>query len=102
MIAGGSGLALFDHVEVVVERRHFVDLGHRHLQFTRERNEMPRLQAAVAVLDLVQVLDQQIAAAWRIAEQRAHLLARRRVNAPPLRRRADLPARVLFGERQDR
>ena len=33
-------LAFFDHVEVVIEGRHFVDLGHRHLHFGGERDQM--------------------------------------------------------------
>ena len=64
---GRRSLALFDHVEVVVERRHFVDFRHRHLHLGRERDQMRRGQAAVPVLNLVQMLDQQIAAARRIA-----------------------------------
>ena len=43
VIAGGDVVSLFDHVEVVVERRHFVDLRHRHLHLGRERDQMPRL-----------------------------------------------------------
>ena len=64
------GLALFDHVEVVVEGRDFVDLGHRQLHLGRERDQMRRRQAAVPILNLVQMFDQQIAPARRVAEQR--------------------------------
>ncbi len=81
-------LALFDHVEVVVERRHLVDFRHRHLHLGRERDQMRRGQAAVPVLNLVQVLDQEIAAARRIAEQSQDILARLRVDSPSFRRRA--------------
>ena len=60
VIGGRRRLAFFHHVEVVIEGRHFVDLGHRHLHLGRERDEMRRRQAAVAILNQVQVLDQQI------------------------------------------
>ena len=85
VIAGGARFALFDHVEVVVERRHFVDFRHRHLHLVRERDQMRRGQAAVPVLNLVQMLDQQIAAARRIAEQGQDILARLRIDSPPFR-----------------
>ena len=81
VIAGGAGLAFLHHVEVVIEGRHLVDLGHRHLHLGRQRDEMRGRQAAVAVLDLVEVLDQQVAAARRVAEQRLHLFARLRIDA---------------------
>jgi hypothetical protein len=60
-------IALFDHVKVVIERRHFVDFRHRHLHLGRQRDQMAGRKAAVTVLDLVQMLDQQIPAARRIA-----------------------------------
>ena len=43
----------------------------------------------VAVVDLVQVLDQQVAPARRIAEQRLHFLQRLRIDGAALRNRAD-------------
>ena len=88
VIGGRRSLALFDHVEVVVERRHLVDLRHRHLHLVRKRDQMRRGQAAVMVLNLVQVLDQEIAAARRIAKQGQDILARLRVDSPAFRCRA--------------
>ena len=70
-------LAFFHHVEVVIEGGHFVDLGHRHLQLSRERDEMRGRQTAEAILNPVQVLDQQVAPARSVAEQRTHLVSRR-------------------------
>jgi len=46
-------------------------------------------QAAVAILDLVQVLDQQIAAPRLIAEQRQDLLASLRIDVTAFRRRSN-------------
>ena len=45
-------------------------------------------QMAVAVLNLVQVLDQQVAAAGCVAEQREDVFARRRIDSAPFRRPA--------------
>jgi hypothetical protein len=50
------------------------------------------VQAAIAILDLVQMFDQQIAATRRVAEQGEHLLSRSRLNAPTLWRGAYPPA----------
>jgi molybdopterin converting factor small subunit len=47
---------------------------------------MARLQAAVAILDLVKELDQQISATRRIAEQRAHLVERDGIDTAAFRR----------------
>ena len=76
--AGGARFAFLHHVEVVVEGRDFVDLGRRELELLRERDEVRGRQAAVRVLDAVQVLDQQVRAPRRVAEQRADLGERRR------------------------
>jgi hypothetical protein len=42
----------------------------------------------MAILNLVEVLDQQVSAARRIAEQGEHFVARGRLNAAALRRGA--------------
>jgi len=65
---------------VVIEGRHFVDLGHRHLHLGGERNEVGGRQTAIPILNLVKVFDQQIATAGRVAEQRAHLFSRLRID----------------------
>ena len=68
-----------------VERRDLVDLGLRELHLRGERGEMRRRQMAVAVLQQMQVLDQQIAPARPVAEQRPHLFERARIDLPALR-----------------
>ena len=56
---GGRGSPSADDIEVRVERRHLVDLGHRHAQQFGEPVQVARRQAFFGVLDLVQVFDQQ-------------------------------------------
>ena len=63
----------------MVEGRDLVDLGERELQFLRERRKMRDGELSVAVLDPVQVLDQQVAPARRIAEERPHFVERLRL-----------------------
>ena len=58
--AGGLLIALHD-LKVVIEGGDLVDLGHRKIHFLGQRHQMPVVQAAVGVVELVQVLDQQIA-----------------------------------------
>ena len=78
------GLAFLHHVEVMVEGGHFVDLSHRHLHISRKRDEMRGREMPEAILDLVQVLDEQIAAPWRITEERADVLTRLRIDGATL------------------
>ena len=62
-------LVLLDHVEMGVEGRDLVDLGLRQAHLLGERREMGGREVAVAVLDQMQMLDQQIAPARPLAEQ---------------------------------
>ncbi len=66
---GWAGFAFLDNVEVVVEGRDFVDLCHRHFHFVGKRDNVGRGEAVVMILDFVQVLDQEIAAAGLVAKQ---------------------------------
>ncbi len=91
-------LAFLDDVEVVVERCHLEDLGHRQPQFLRQCRQMRRRQMAQCVLQPMQVFDQQFAAARRISQQALHLGQRRRVHTPPLRR---LPLALPIEHRRD-
>ena len=79
-------LAFLHHVEMGVEGRDLVDLGERELHLLRERGEMRGREMAVAVLDQMQVLDQQVALARPVAEQRAHLVERLRIDLAALGR----------------
>src|SRR5690348_1083757 len=55
-----------------IERRHLVDLGQRHFHLGGERGEMRGRQMAVVVLDEMQMLDQKIAPARFVSQQRLH------------------------------
>ena len=77
-------LALLDHVEMRIERCGFVDRRLRQPHLLGERREMRGAEVAVAVLDQVQVLDQQIALARPVAEQRAYLVERLLLDLAPL------------------
>src|SRR6185436_6841767 len=63
----------------------------REAHVLRERSEMRGAEAAVAVVDPVEVLDQEIALARRVAEERAHFRERLRVDDAALGSRADFP-----------
>ena len=60
---GRRSLAFLDNIEMVIKSRDFVDFRHGHLHLGGKRNEMGRGEAAVAILNLVEVFDQEIAAA---------------------------------------
>ena len=92
VMAGGGGSVLH-HVEMRIEGRDLVDFGVRHLHLLRERGEMRGGEMAVMVLDQMQMLDQQIAPARPVGEQRAHLVERRRIDLTALgRARRPAPA----------
>ena len=78
------GLAFLHHVEVVVEGRDLVDLGLRRASSPAPARPGAPPTGGRSGLDLVQVLDQQVAAARRVAEQRLHFLERLRVDRPAL------------------
>src|SRR5207248_1876446 len=81
----GDSFAFLDDVEVVVEGSDLENLALRHAHFFGQRGEMPRREVAEAVLQLVQVLDQEVAAAGRIAQRFAHVGEQGRVHAASLR-----------------
>ena len=89
-------VAFFHNIEVMVKGRHFVHFSHRHLHFRREGDQMRRRQTPEVVLNQVQVFDEEIAAARRVAEQRRYLLSRLDVDCPTFRDRANTPA-FAFG-----
>ena len=88
-------LAVRHHIEVRVEGRDLVHLGHRDLEHFGQRVQVARRQAAFLVLDQMQVLDQQRALARPLAQQR---LDGRRLVLPaapgPRERRRLAPARA--------
>ena len=96
---GGRPFAFLEDIEVVVESRDLVDFGLRKTHFARERGEVPRRQPAVAVLDAMQVFDQQVAAArlramgvMNFLQQRLDLLERVRLYAAALQPEFSLAA----------
>ncbi|SRR5260221_2648485 len=72
----------------MVERRYLVHLREREAHFPGERREMRGREMPVAVLDAVQVLDQQIGAARRVTEQRLNLIQRLGIDLSALQRTA--------------
>ena len=91
---GRRQLAFLHHVEMRVESRDLIDFGQRHLHLGGERGEMRGGEMAVFVLDQMQMLDQQIAPARPVAEQRADLVERLRIDLTALRRAARAAARL--------
>ena len=78
-------LAFLDDVEMVVERRHLVDLGLRQPHLLGKRAQVGGRQMAVAVLDQVKMFDQQVAPARALAQQRANVFERGIVQPPAFR-----------------
>ena len=92
-------LAVADHIEVGVEGRDLIDLRHRDAQLGGQGLQVLLGQAALRVLDQVQVLDEQRALARPIAQQglnRRHLVL---AQHPPLGKQRRLAA---AGARMDR
>jgi hypothetical protein len=94
-------LAFLDDVEVVVEGRDLEHLGLRELHLGGERSEVLCAQVAEAVLQLVQVLDQEVARPRRVAEERDDVGERIGVDAPAARRLALALARRSLGDDRD-
>jgi hypothetical protein len=68
-----------------VERSHFVDFDQRQPHLLGEGGEMARVQAAEMVLQQVEMLDQKVATAVAVTEQRLNLSERGRIDLPALR-----------------
>ena len=75
-----------------VEGRDLVHFGQRQPHLVRQGRQVGGGQAAMLVLDQMQMLDQQIALARALAEQGLHLAQRRRIELPALRMRHGLAA----------
>ena len=78
-----------DDVEMVIEARDLVDLGHRQPHLGGERHQVPLPQCAMGVLQAVQVLDQPVAPVTfrgRRADGLANLGQRVRGRVPALAR----------------
>src|SRR6185369_1731227 len=75
-----------------VEGRRLEHFGKAELHLVGERRKMRGGDLMVLVLDQMQVLDQQVAAARKIAEQLLDLICGGRIDLAPLRRRLGAPA----------
>jgi hypothetical protein len=100
------GLAVRGQVEVVVEARDLVHLGHRQAHQVGQRHQRRPRQAPVGVLQRVQAFDQRVArrhAAAVGADQGGHARALDRIGAAPARHRAGAAvAQRLVGGRLHR
>ena len=101
---GCGRLAFTEDLEVVVEARDLVDLGHRHVGLAGECDQVPLVQAAVRVVQQVQVLDQTVsrpAGRRHLPEQRAHFGERGIVHLPAFQPALalDALAHLLGGDR---
>ncbi len=76
---------LYD-IEVRIEGRDLVDFGKRHFHFGSKRRQVRGGETAVVILDQMQMLDQQIAAARPICQQGAHFIECGRIYLPTLGR----------------
>lgn len=81
---------------MVIERGDFVNLRWRHLHLSGQRDQVRGGKAAEPILNQVEVLDEEITAARRVAEQRRDLLSRLRFDGPTPGRCAD-PRTLTFG-----
>ena len=68
-----------------IERRDLVDLDEGQPHLLGQRRQMASIEAAAMVLQQVEMLDQQVAAALAVAEQPLHLGRGRRIDLPALR-----------------
>jgi len=87
--------------EAVIARDEVEPRCERHLHLGRERNHVRRGNAVVTILDLMQVLDQQIATPRGIAEQGKNFLKRLRIDPATFRSRANTATAtsLFFGGR---
>ena len=83
----GWCVTFLDDVEMMIESRDLVDFRGRQPHLPGESRKMRGRKMAVAILNLVQMLDQQIATTRRIPQQLYNLLVGSRINLAPLGRR---------------
>ena len=83
-----------------VEGCDLIDLGQSEPHFLRQSGEMRGRKMTVAILDQVQMLDQQIAPTLALAKERTYFLKRARLDLAALwraRAPASAAAPALFG-----
>ncbi len=84
--------AVHDDIEMRIKRSDFEHLHEREAHFLRKRDEMTGMQAAVSILQEMQVLDKQVGLARALAQDRPNLADRDGVRLPPARKLPRLPA----------
>ncbi len=88
MVSGAtSGSSFLHDIEMRIESRCLKHLGKGKLHLVGQRRQMRCGNLMILVLDQVQMLDQQVAAARTVTEQRLDFLCSYRVNLTPLWRR---------------
>ena len=99
-------LVVHDDVKMGVERGDLVDLDECQPHLLGQRRQMARMETTEAVLQQMQVLDQQVAPAFAVPEQRLHFVQCRGVDlpalwtvepAPPSRARVNAPVVPSLG-----
>ncbi len=103
-------LVVHDDVEMGVKRGDLVDLGQSQPHLLGQCGQMARVKATEMVLQQVQMLDQQVAPALTVTQQRLNLDERCRIDLPALwmigpapASRARMDAAVVFwGRRHQR
>ena len=74
------------HVEMRIEGRYLINFGERHLHLKRQCREVRSRKIAIVVLNKMQMLDEQIAPARPIGQQRQHVGERDRIDLTALGR----------------
>ena len=78
-------LALLHHIEMCIEGRDLVSRGLREPDLFAERAQMAGGNIVVAVLNEMQILDEQVVTPRLIPQKLAYLLERLSIELPPLR-----------------
>ena len=97
------GSIALEHLEVVIESRDLIDLGHRYRHVGCQCHQMMIAQPPVLIIEPMQMLDQQISPMRSVADQGAHLRERLVVGltALELAAAANLLTHVRHGAKRD-
>ena len=93
----GCNFAFFDDIEVVIERRYFVDFGERDFHRFGECRHVRGGKLAEFILDEMQIFDEQIAAGLACRQQCGDFGACKRIDLAALGRVARLHFAAHFG-----
>ncbi len=87
-------LVIAQHIEMMIEGRDLIGFGHRNAHLFRQRMQPAGGNAAFAVLNEMQIFDQQIAAARPISQKRADGLHIGFIELAPFGKEPPAPARA--------